>query len=109
VANSESISTRTIYTTASRGCIYDRYGRILAGNKQTFNIRLSVDGQTNDQLNTSITALLKVLKKNNDSYVDDFPIKITAGGKYYYTYDRQITKWLKKKGLSNGSDCKRSI
>jgi len=109
VANSESISTRTIYTTASRGCIYDRYGRILAGNKQTFNIRLSVDGQTNDQLNTSITALLKVLKKNNDSYVDDFPIKITAGGKYYYTYDRQITKWLKKKGLSTDLTAKEAF
>ena len=68
-----------------------------------------MDGQTNDQLNTSITALLKVLKKNNDSYVDDFPIKITAGGKYYYTYDRQITKWLKKKGLSTDLTAKEAF
>lgn len=107
-ANSESISTRTIYTTASRGCIYDRYGRLLAGNKQSFNIRMSVNGQTDKQLNASVTKLLKVLNKNGDSYVDDFPIKI-KNGKYYYTYDAKKTKWLTKQGFDTDLSAKKAF
>ena len=38
---SENISTRSVYVTAPRGEIYDRYGRLLAGNKQSFSIRMT--------------------------------------------------------------------
>ncbi|MEE3362716.1 MAG: penicillin-binding transpeptidase domain-containing protein, partial [Anaerovoracaceae bacterium] len=107
-ANSESTSTRTIYTTAARGNIYDRYGRLLAGNKQNFSVRMSVNGQTSKQLNKSITRLLKVLRQNDDKYVDDFPIKI-SDGKYYYTYDQEITKWLKENDLPAGTSAEKAF
>ncbi|MGI6204303.1 MAG: penicillin-binding transpeptidase domain-containing protein [Anaerovoracaceae bacterium] len=107
-ANSESTSTRTIYTTASRGNIYDRYGRLLAGNKQNFSIRMSVNGQTSRQLNKSITRLIKVLEKNGDDYVDEFPIKI-KNGKYYYTYDQEINSWLKKNDLPEGTSAEKAF
>ncbi len=94
----KNISTKSIYTTAPRGEIYDRNGKLLAGNKQSFSLRIQSSGQTNEELNDTIYSLHKIMKKNGDKFVDNFPIKI-KDGKYYYTYDRQITSWLKKKNL----------
>lgn len=94
----EDISTKTVYTTAPRGEIYDRNGKLLAGNKQSFTVKISSESQDDEQLNTTVSNLLKVLNKNNDKLEDEFPIKI-KNGKYYYTYDREITKWLKKNDL----------
>lgn len=92
----KNISTKSIYTTAPRGEIYDRNGKLLAGNKQSFSIRISTNDQTNKQLNDTILQLNKIMKKNGDKFVDNFPIKI-KGKKYYYTYDKKIQRWLKKK------------
>lgn len=94
-----SISTKSIYTTAPRGEIFDRNGKLLAGNRQSFSIRLSSNGQTHEQLNDTIISLNKIMTKNGDKFVDNFPIKI-KNGKFYYTYDRSIKRWLKKKGLA---------
>lgn len=94
----ESISTKSIYTTAPRGEIFDRNGKLLAGNRQSFSVRILASGQTNDELNTTIYNLRKIMKKNGDRFVDNFPIRL-KDGKYYYSYDRQRVKWLKKKGL----------
>ena len=96
--NADSLSTKTIYTTAPRGEIYDRNGKLLAGNRQSFSLRLSSSGQTNEELNNTISDLYKIMRKNGDNFVDNFPIKF-KNGKYYYTYDRKITKWLKKEGF----------
>lgn len=97
--NAENISTKTIYTTAPRGNIYDRNGRLLAGSRQAFTVKLSGEDQDDSDLNTTIDNLIGVLNKNNDKLEDDFPIKI-KNGKYYYTYDREISRWLKKNNLS---------
>ncbi|MEG0157527.1 MAG: penicillin-binding protein, partial [Anaerovoracaceae bacterium] len=96
---SEDISTRSIYTTAPRGEIYDRYGNLLAGNKQSFSVRMSGTGQSNSELNANIVTILGILEGNGDSYSDEFPIKI-ENGELYYTYETEIASWLEKKGLS---------
>ena len=59
-----SISTKSIYTTAPRGEIFDRNGKLLAGNRQSFSIRLSSNGQTHEQLNDTIISLNKIMTKN---------------------------------------------
>jgi len=97
-SDADNLSTRSIYTIAPRGEIYDKYGRLLAGNKQSFTVRMSKNGQDSKQLNKSIKKLYKILNKNGDKCVDEFPIKI-KNGKYYYTYDNEIKSWLKKKGF----------
>ena len=40
-----------------------------------------------------------MLNKNHDKVEDEFPIKI-SDGKYYYTYDNQVSKWLRKNNLN---------
>lgn len=96
--DAEEISTKTIYTTAPRGEIYDRNGKILAGNKQSFTVKMTAGNQKDKDLNQTITNLLKVLDQNHDKLEDEFPIKY-KNGKYYYTYNKEIRKWLKKNNL----------
>ncbi|MBQ3924155.1 MAG: hypothetical protein II696_01400, partial [Firmicutes bacterium] len=97
--NAEQLSTKTIYTTAPRGEIYDRNGKLLAGNRQSFSLRLTSNNQSDEELNDTIIKLRSIMRKNGDDFVDNFPIKI-KNGKYYYTYDRKITNWLKKNHFS---------
>lgn len=97
--NAKSISTKTVYTTAPRGNIYDRNGKLLAGSKQSFTVKISGEDQTDAQLNKTIHNLLTVLTRNHDKIEDDFPIKL-SNGHYTYTYDGEITKWLRKNNLS---------
>ena len=94
----EGISTRNISTTAPRGDIYDRNGNLLAGNKQTFTVKMSSEDMTDKELNRVIKKLIGILEDNGDSFEDNLPIK-EKNGNYYYTYETEINKWLKKKGF----------
>ena len=98
----DNMSTKTIYNIAPRGEIFDRNGILLAGNKQSFTVKMTPGNQTPEELNRTITSLIKVLKKNNDKLEDEFPIKI-KNGKYYYQYDKEIKKWLKKNNMPKGT------
>ena len=104
----KNISTKSIYTTAPRGEIFDRNGKLLAGNKQSFSLRLSTNGLTNEQLNADLIKLNNIMKKNGDKFVDNFPIKI-KDGKYYYTYDQKIKKWLKKEGFKTNLNAEQAF
>ncbi len=95
---SENMSTRSIYTTAPRGEIYDRYGRLLAGNQQSFTVRMSGAKQDDEELNNNIVNLLQVLEKNGDTFQDDFPIVID-GNNYSFIYEQDIANWLNSSGL----------
>lgn len=97
---SENISTRSIYVTAPRGEIYDRYGRLLAGNQQSFTVRMSGSGQTDEKLNKNIVKVLKILKDNGDTVEDNFPITI-ENGVYSYIYEKKIEEWLLSNGFSS--------
>lgn len=97
--SAKDISTKSIYTTAPRGEIYDRNGNLLAGNKQSFSVRISDKGGTDADLNKTALALINIIEKNGDKLVDNFPIKI-ENGNYSFTYDSKIKKWLRKKNLS---------
>ena len=94
-------NTKEVVTSAPRGEILDRYGRVLATNKQIFTVTFNVSGLKTDDINKSAYVLVKLLEKNGDEYVDNFPIVITASGKFRYTYDQNKTKWLKSIGLSS--------
>lgn len=92
-------NTKVVYTSAPRGNIYDRNGTLLAGNKQIFTVTFSASNLTTKQINDSSLALINTLRANNEKYTDNFPIKITKKGKFYYTYKVKIKKWLKKQGF----------
>jgi penicillin-binding protein 2 len=66
---------REIEIPATRGLIFDRYGRPLAVNKPT-NV-LKFDQQVKmkkDDLNKTLLDVIKVIEKNGDTYLDNVPI-----------------------------------
>ncbi|MDR0879532.1 MAG: penicillin-binding protein [Clostridioides sp.] len=83
---------------APRGEIKDRYGRLIAGNKNLFTVQISSDDinkSTAEEANKTSLKLMNLLIKNKEKYVDDFPIYI-ENGKYYYTFDRNIRDYKKE-------------
>ena len=81
-AAAETQITKEITTSAPRGKILDRYGRVLADNKQIFTVTFNASGLKTEEINDSAYSLVKLLEKNGDdeNMVDNFPIKITKKG-----------------------------
>ena len=55
---SEGISTRDIPIMAPIGEIYDRYGTLIAGNKQIFTVKMSAGTMDTDELNEAVSQLM---------------------------------------------------
>ena len=98
---SEDMSERSIYVEAPRGEIFDRYGRLLAGNKQSFSVRISGSGLSKEELNSNIQTLIGILDKNGDTFEDNFPIVI-ENGTFKFTYQDDIDEWLTGMGFDTG-------
>ncbi|MCI1959246.1 MAG: hypothetical protein LKJ25_06440 [Clostridia bacterium] len=85
---------------ASRGMIYDRYGRPLATNEAAFSI--TIDDSVNSVLNNKNQALYEFVThydENNKTVSDDLPI--TKGSTKNFTISGDnLTKWMKKIGLT---------
>ncbi len=88
-----SISTKSIYTKAPRGEILDRYGRVIAGNKQAFTLQISSGESSDEELNRVCGRVVNILEKNGETYFDNLPIVI-ENGKFTYTYQKDIEDWL---------------
>ena len=95
-----NISVKNIYTSAPRGEIKDRYGRVIAGNQPSFTVRLSNQDRSDEELNLIAERLISILESNGDSYVDNLPILIGADGSFQYTYHKEIRDWLASQGLN---------
>jgi len=95
---SEGISTRDIPIMAPRGEIYDRYGNLIAGNKQIFTVKMSAGTMEPEELNAAVGQLIGVLNQTGDKVEDNFPITVQSG-KYSFTYDKEIRAWLTQKHL----------
>ena len=96
-------TTKTIYSSAPRGNIYDRDGNLLAGNRQVFNVVFNASNLTTEEINESSLTLINKLIENGDSYNDDFPIIIDDEGNYSYTFDNDLDKWLQDHGFQQGT------
>ncbi|QIB69870.1 hypothetical protein Ami103574_11295 [Aminipila butyrica] len=88
-----NISTKSIYTKAPRGEILDRYGRVIAGNKQAFTLQINAGEATDEEVNRVCSEVVRILEKNGEQYFDNLPI-IMENGKFSYTYDNDIAEWL---------------
>ena len=91
----EGQNTKYITTSAPRGEILDRYGRVIATNKQVFNLSFNVSGLSTEEINSSAYSVVKILEANKEEYVDNFPI-IIKNGKYTYSFDTEKAEWLKE-------------
>lgn len=98
----ENLSTKTVYTSAPRGEIRDRYGRLLAGNEVSYSVNLVAAEVDEENINTVALNLLSLLESNGETYNDDFPILIAGDGSFYYSYDQEIEEWLSTQNLRSG-------
>ena len=89
----EGQNTKYITTSAPRGEILDRYGRVIATNKQVFNLSFNVSGLSTEEINSSAYSVVKILEANKEEYVDNFPIVI-KNGNYTYSFDTEKAEWL---------------
>ena len=60
-------NTKEVLLSAPRGQIFDRYGRVLAGNKQIFTVTFNASGLSTEQINASAYKTIQLLKKNGDT------------------------------------------
>ncbi len=100
-------TTKTLYTSAPRGNIYDRNGVLLAGNRQVFNVVFNASNLSTAEINDSSLLLINKLIENGDEYSDDFPIIIDKDGNFSYTFDNDETKWLTEHGFPVGTPASR--
>lgn len=101
---------RNIPIEAPRGEIRDRYGRLLAGNRPSFTVQISKGEVGKDKKTNVETAqkLMKILKENQESYVDEFPITF-ANGKYQFTYTEKINEWKTRNSVPLNYNAKESF
>ena len=110
----ENKTYKQLLIKAPRGEIKDRYGRLLAGNKNLFTVQVSGDGIKRKDSNGKSMAndiclkLINLLEKNNEEYTDEFPIYI-ENGKYYYTFDKSIREYKEKNDIPQELDAKESF
>ncbi len=94
----DNLSQKKIYTSAPRGEILDRYGRVLAGNVQTFLVNFDSTGMESEDINRVALDVINILEQNGDEYIDEFPI-IIENGNFVYTYQKNIDNWLISEGM----------
>lgn len=110
----ENKTYKQLLIKAPRGEIKDRYGRLLAGNKNLFTVQVSGDGIKRKDSNGKSMAndiclkLINLLEKNNEEYIDEFPIYV-KNGKYYYTFDKSIREYKDNNNIPQELDAKESF
>lgn len=99
---------------APRGEIRDRYGRLIAGNKNLFTVQVSADGinkkgaDNKSMANEISLDIIKLLESNKEEYIDEFPIYF-KDGKFYYTFDDKIDKYKEDEGIPKELNAKESF
>ena len=83
---------RNIETQAPRGEIRDRNGVLLAGSKPSFTVSISQNELNQEGVNETASLLMNILKENQETYIDEFPIVFTENG-YSFTYEQKVRDW----------------
>lgn len=95
-----NLSIKSVYTSAPRGEIRDRYGRLIAGNKESFVVNLIAAEVDEENINDVALDLINLFEANGDTYNDDFPIMVDENGNFYYSYDKSVQDWLESQDLN---------
>ncbi len=107
IANAETyinqalgISTRTVTVKAQRGEILDTNGRRIAVNREGYNIVFNKSYLKDENMNSTILALCRLLESKNTAWTDLLPITKTEP--YSFTADEAAVSRLKAKlGLAH--------
>lgn len=85
--------TRETTIKAARGNICDRTGNKLVSTKMEFNLELYKTKIDNKTLNKTILDMINILDKNEDTYIDNLPIKVEPFE--FIGSDETIQSWKK--------------
>lgn len=97
--------TRETTIKAARGRFLDRNGNILAGNKYGYTLNLYRSKIKEETLNNIILHTIQVLEKNNDSYLDKFPITIKP---FQYTISNPVN-WLENNNFDENTTAEQAF
>lgn len=97
---SETLRTRNISVTAPRGHIVDKFGRLIAGNKQSYSVNIMKTEIPQDTLNDIALSVINIIEQNGDTYKDEIPILINP---IRFSYQDDESNWKKKYGIPEGS------
>lgn len=93
---SETLRMRNISVTAPRGPIVDKFGRLLAGNKQSYSVNIMKTDVPRDTLNEIALSTINIIELNGDTYKDDIPILIDP---IRFSYRDDEANWKAKYGI----------
>ena len=108
---SNSRLTRETTIKASRGSILDRNGEQLATTQMGFSLDLYKTKLDVLALNNNILNMINVLEKNQDTYVDSFPIKVNPI-EFIFSSDEDGQKalnWKKKNKIGEELNAEESL
>lgn len=105
---SNSRLTRETTITASRGNILDCNNNILAGTKIKYSLELYKSKIETEQLNKTILNVINILEKNEDKYIDEFPITINPI-QYTFSNDEKKENWLEAKKIDIDSTAEQTL
>ncbi|MBR2476507.1 MAG: penicillin-binding protein 2 [Clostridia bacterium] len=84
---SESHLVSSLNVPAPRGEILDRYGRPLVINRMGFSIQFRKTSATDEQLNSTILAIVNLMDEYNQNYVDTLPLNEDGSDFLYMQYE----------------------
>lgn len=96
--------TRESAIEAARGNILDRSGKVLATTKTGYSIELYKTKVDNDTLNNTILKMVKLLEKNGDTYINNFPIN--SNYKFIDFSKEEISNWKKQYNITDEASAK---
>lgn len=93
--------TRESVIEAARGNIEDRNENILATTRTGYSVELYKTKNKNEDLNKIILKIINLLEKNNDTYINNFPINSDL--KFTYTTESKIKNWKESYKISENA------
>jgi len=103
---SETLRTRNISVTAPRGSIVDKFGRLIAGNKQSYSVNIMKTEIPQDTLNDIALSTINIIEQNGDTYKDEIPILINP---IRFSYQDDKNNWKKKYGIPENATAREAF
>ncbi len=86
-------------TYAPRGEIYDRNGKLLVTSEVEYELEIYKTKKSQEELNTLILNIANILEKNNDNWINNFPIDLNT--KEFKVSGKTLENFLKNNKLEN--------
>lgn len=103
---SETLRTRNISVTAPRGHIVDKYGRIVAGNKQSYSVNIMKTEIPKATSNEIVLSTINIIEQNGDTYRDEIPILINP---IRFSYQDDESNWKNKYGIAENATAREAF